>query len=383
MEMPRRHFIRLCAGSLGMGMLGSVFSVLAAPRFTGFTPQMHGFRFANTFENDFVREFNVRTGGLCGGMVYTALDYYLKRSRITTQDYRPAVQTPLHDYIYNRQVKSIADNVDKWAEFTEAAGNIFGARNSEQFKWGLQGYGGGRLQELMEKIDRGTPVPLGLKDEGGMGDHQVLAIGYDLGRYRGDLKGFESDLRIFVYDPNHPGVTMALMPDVAREVYIYQGSRDYSWRAYFVDKKYSPQTPPVVTAAASPATDGKVRELLLEIGTGGDDLRGGSDNLNVLIHARNRPPQNVPNINRGRRWIDNYVQTVSILLSEPVDPCDLTSLVLSTTFGGGIGGDNWNMNSLKVTAVGGRVNKLLYDGSGTPLYRFTGNRKTFSAALRC
>lgn len=300
----------------------------------------------------------------------------MTRSPITTQDYRPAVQTPLHDYIYNRQVKSIADNVDKWAEFTEAAGNVLGARNSEQFKWGLQGYGGGRLQELREKIDRGTPVPLGLKGEGGTGDHQVLAIGYDLGRYRGDLRGFESDLRIFVYDPNHPGMTKVLMPDVEREIYKYQGSRDYSWRAYFVDKKYRPRTPPVVKAAASPGTDGKVRELLLEIGTGGDDLRGGNDNLNVVIHVRNRPPQKVPDINRGRRWIDNYDQTVSILLRAPVAPCDLTNLVLSTTFGGGMGGDNWNMNSLKVTAVGGGQNKVLYDKSASPLHRFTGNRCT-------
>jgi len=86
----------------------------------------------------------------------------------------------------------------------------------------------------------------------------------------------------------------------------------------------------------------------------------------------------------GRRWIDNYAQTVSIILSAPVAPCDLTNLVLNTTFGGGIGGDNWNMNSLKVTAVvGGKGNKLLYKRSGTPLYRFTGDRKTFSVALRC
>ena len=49
-------------------------------------------------------------------MSYAALDFYYAKKPIPTQDFRPAVNTPLHDYIYGRQVKSLEQNIDKWAE---------------------------------------------------------------------------------------------------------------------------------------------------------------------------------------------------------------------------------------------------------------------------
>src|SRR5215472_17393503 len=65
-----------------------------------------------------------------------------------------------------------------------------------------------RIEELRSFIDRGTPVPLGLQGDGNTGNHQVVAVGYDMGRYRGDLGAFETDFKIFIYDPNHPHQTM-------------------------------------------------------------------------------------------------------------------------------------------------------------------------------
>jgi hypothetical protein len=354
----------------------------ASPRHTSFNPDRNGFNFANTFQNDFVREFDIRTGGLCGGMVYTALDYYFKHRPIPHQNYRPAVQTPLHDYVYDRQVNSLADNLDKWAE---VGFNPGGARDSEFFIWGLRGFNGGRLQELRSKIDRGQPVPLGLQSYGGdgrPGNHQVLAIGYDMGRYRGDLKSYKTDLKIYIYDPNYPNRTMTLRPDLTRQGYYYQENHNKLWRTYFVDMKYRAHNPPRIAAAApSTASDGLVRQLLLTIKTGGDDLRGRNDNVNVTVNYRGEPPQHVNNINGGRRWIDNYSQTVPIRLSHPVPVDRLASVVLTTTFSGGIGGDNWNMDALKIEAHGG-VTRTLYERSAPrPLYRFTGSRRSFTALL--
>jgi hypothetical protein len=358
---------------LNVGVLCA--SVYGSPVMTGFDPVKHGYKFANTFKNDLVPQFDIRTGGLCGGMVYSAFDYYSQHKPIPTQDYRPAVHTSLHNYIFAREVISLSQNLDKWAEIGFNPG---GARSSEFFRWGLQGTGGGRLQELREMIDRGTPVPIGLQSYGSGGNHQVLAIGYNLGRYRGDLGAYQEDLRIFIYDPNFPSVKKTLRPDLANQFYYLDENPDMRWRTYFVDKKYTVSTPPAIDSVELGPNDGLVRELLMEIETGSDDLRGGNDNVNLTINYRSSSQQ-VPNINRGGRWIDNYDETVSVQPRQPVPLSEIKNIVLTTTFSGGIGGDNWNMNSLRVIARGGGVNQVIYQRSGTPLFRFTGDAKVFNA----
>lgn len=365
--------------SLAFAMVAASGTAFAAERRTSFNPGVHGFAFANTFKNDFVREVDIRTGGLCGGMSYAALDYYWARKPIPRDSIRPAVQTELHDYIYDRQVTSLVENLDKWAE---VGFNPLGARDSEFFLWGLQGFNGGRLQELRASIDRGRPVPLSLQAYGGdgrPGNHQVVAIGYDLGRYRGDLKAHKSDLKIFVYDPNYPNRTMTLSADLEKQGWYYRERRASMWRTYFVDGKYRAKTPTVAAVTRPVVSDGLVNELLLVIRTGGDDLRGGNDNVNVKISFRNGSSKTVNNLNRGRRWIDNYEQSVVVRLDRPVAPADITAITLTTTFSGGIGGDNWNMDCLRVIARGSGPNQTIYDREGTPVMRFTGERKTFVA----
>src|SRR5262245_30775460 len=190
----------------------------AAPRRTKFDPAKHGFRFVNSFQNDFIPALNIRTSGLCNGMSYAALDYYFANRPVPNQTYRPANRTPLQSYLYDRNVTSIKRNLDKWIEL---GFNPFGIRDNEFFEWGLRGFNGGRLQELRASIDRGIPVPLGLSGCNNTGNHCVIAIGYDLGRYKGDLKANKGDLKIFVCDPNYPQQTMTLVPDLGRHYYTY------------------------------------------------------------------------------------------------------------------------------------------------------------------
>lgn len=364
-------------------VLGAQMANAQGRRMTSFNPKTHGFQFANTFKNNVVSELDIRTGGLCGGMTYAALDYYLRRKSIPKQNYRPREGSRLHDYIYNRQVNSLVDNADKWAELWF---NPFGSRNGEFFNWGLQGFNGGRLQELKRQIDRGIPVPLGLYGAGGQHngkEHQVLAIGYDCGRYRGDLKNFKGDFKIFIYDPNHPNKTMILRPDVRKQVYYYSNhSSRKEWRTYFVDLKYRSQTPPNISQPGrATTTAGQADHLLFTFHTGGDDLRGGNDNLNLTIYYKNGRSQTIRNINRGRRWIDHYSQNVSVRLNQTVPVNQIDRVVLSTTFGGGMGGDNWNLDRLTIKARGNRLNQTIYNRSGKPLRRFTGSRKTFTARI--
>lgn len=202
---------------------------------TPFDPEKHSFKFSNNFETqiEIAGLYGPVFGGLCGGMTYAALDYFLAKRQIPSQTFRPATGSPLHDYIFNRQLKSNEHNLDKWSELFV---NPFGWRTDEFFNWGIQGLKpGDRMNELKSFIDRGIPVPIGLfKDgDGGVGPHHwVLAIGYNFGRYKGDLGNFKEDFRIYVYDPNAPGRTLTLVVDPARKRYKYHESPGYEWLTY-------------------------------------------------------------------------------------------------------------------------------------------------------
>src|SRR4051812_197987 len=340
-----------------------VHIVRAGVALTAFNPKIHGFRFVNDFLNDVVPPVDVRTGGLCGGMTYAALDYYFAHAHIPQQGYRPANRTTLQSYLYNREVDSLASNLDKWAE---VGFNPGGSRNGEFFNWGLQGTNGGRLQELRSFIDHGIPAAIDLQGDGGTGNHQVVAIGYDMGRYQGDLGNFEGDLKISVYDPNYPKLVQTLVPDVSNQVYRYAEGGPERWRTYFVDKNYHNKTPPNLPNPAYP-NDGTVRELILSFHTGADDLRGGNDNINLTLDL-DGGNQFYPNINLAARWLPNYTETARVILTNPVRPEQIRDLVLSDTFGGGTNGDNWDMSWVTISAfVNGKITLVKTSG----LHRFS------------
>jgi len=363
-----------------VGMLAENVSAQIGTRSTGFRPNVNGFKFSNTFKVEVIND--VRLSGFCGGMVYSALDYYKAKKPIPSQNYRPANGTTLYNYVWGRQRSSVIDNLDKWTELTV---NPFGWRSSEFFNWGLQGFNGGRLQELKTEIDMGNPVPIGLfrGGNGGMNaHHQVLAIGYKGGRYKGDLGDYQEDLEISVYDPNFPNVIKILKANTAKQIYYYKDEPNNDrcqWVSYFVDRKYRGTQPPTITESSATTADGLVDELLLEITTGGDDLRGGNDNVSVSIQIKGQPTQNFSNINKGARWINNYTETVSLKLRKPVKKEDIISITFKTSFGGGIGGDNWNMNSVSLKT---KTGESLVVKSGNPLVRFDGNNKPYTITIK-
>lgn len=334
---------------------------------TGFRPEIHGFRFANDFANNFIPEFDWRTNGLCGGMVFAALDYFNNQSvPVPNQDYLPADGTTLRDYIYARQVHSTTDqNLDQWIEY---GFNPHGQRNSEFYRWGLEG----RLFELKREIDAGRPVPIGLPACGGTcvgGDHQVLAIGYDIGSYNGDPSSPSArDVRILVYDPNFPGEMMRLAPLWEGRQWGYRPEENRGvnrrWQSWSIST-YSVRAPPVITRAA--------HELLLIIGTGGDDLRGTNDNLNVHVLTRTGRTLTFENVNRGHPWINNSVQEIALPLPADLLPSDVRGVRLRTLSGGGPFGDNWNLESLEVRGYVNGERTDFFNAENTPLARFTGD----------
>jgi hypothetical protein len=331
---------------------------------TKFSPERDGFKFNNNFKNDFIPALDIRTDGLCGGMSYTALDYYHTQKPIPKQPFRPANGTKLHSYLYDRQVTSIISNVDKW---TEIGFNPFGVRDTEFFNWGLRE----RITELRDIMDNGVPAVLGLQGDGATGNHQVIAFGYEMGNYRGDLGAHKEDFKILVCDPNHPEKTRTLVPDVSRKIYHYQEGGADTWRTYFVDKNYHAQAPPALRNANYPH-DGLVYELILQFFTGGDDLRGGEDNVDLTVNQTDGTQRDYRNINLGARWIVNNDESAEVILQSAVRQEKIKNLVISPTLRGGVGGDNWDMKALHVYAFGGALYKRITTVGSK---RFTGEDK--------
>ena len=350
----------LLPGASGVG------EVRAAPVNTPFRPETHGFQFGNYFKFPFLA-FDIAWEGLCGGMCYSALDYYFHRMPVPSQRYMPSPAHALHSYLFRRQRTSVLDNADKWAELKLNPG---GARDREFFNWGLQ-VGSGRLGELRRNIDAGQPVVIGLLGMGNTKSHQVVAIAYDLGRYYGDLSRYPEDVRIVVYDPNYPRTSKTLRADVRNGCYYYQENPDKRWRTYFVDLKYRPQRPSV------PATAPPQNEVWCVFKTGGDDLRGGNDNVHLILLLRDGRQIRFENVNDRQRWMDNSWNEVARPLPDNLRSGDIIGIRLETTFGGGIGGDNWNLDHLTVYLRFGREAnwQMVFDRSGTPLFRFTGEQR--------
>lgn len=349
---------------------------ITTARRTAFDPPVHGLHFVNMFANNAVPELDIVTSGLCGGMVYTALDYFNNRSApLPTQTYMPPEGSAFRQYIFDRQMESMSSNADKWGELMF---NPFGSRNGEFYRWGVQPTGG-RLDELRRSIDAGIPAPLGLRgcDEGCKPDHQVLAIGYDLGNYNGDpYSATTRAVRIFVYDPNFPNQTMTLTPFREVEQYQYVEDSRIRWRTWFVNANYRPRRPPLVIQPR--------RELILSLLTGSDDLRGGaSDNLAVIVLFRGGRLLRFENVNNGRQWVGNGWQDVALPLPDDVVLDQIVGVTLTTSFGGGDGGDNWNLNAIQVRTQDGGVERdrfyLSHGGQGeppAPLFRFSAARRS-------
>lgn len=194
---------------------------------TGFLPSVNGFHFDNQFPSvplhviqTVLGDINIgdASNGLCGGMVYTALDYFNAGLGIPP-DPNPPSNGALFDYIVNRLVDSfnLPGGVMKYIELMNPS------FPSGQMQFGIPGLvgEGGRAWVMIReewpvikmKLDACQACPLGLikvisGDLGRLGqNHQVLAYGYDQ---------TGNDLTLFIADPNfHNDDTISLKLSLA------------------------------------------------------------------------------------------------------------------------------------------------------------------------
>jgi len=98
-----------------------------------------------------------------------------------------------------------------------------------------------------------------------------------------------------------------------------------------------------------------VSALTLAISTGNDDLRGGSgsgDNADVEVALASGQSIIVRNVNGGKTWQGWSTHNVEIPIGgRSLRGGDVKSITVHTGFGGGIAGDNWNVNRIQLFAT--------------------------------
>jgi hypothetical protein len=256
---------------------------------TGFDPQEHGFAFANRWDfDDAEREklhetfahylkWGVIVGtvafglpgavwaifgtralrkameshlapafGLCGGMCFTALDFYTKHraGRPPLRDQYPggppATGEDLRSYIWKRQLHSLTRDGAMFLAWVIALNYTpRGWPFRDGPAWLLN-----RSKEewvrLKDSIGRGNPAPIGLvRDTKNVYDnHQTLATGYDE-----DARGGT----IYMYDPNCPDVESTIHIRFGEHQLIGEESCGSSppLRGFFCEN-YRPLDPPEV-----------------------------------------------------------------------------------------------------------------------------------------
>ena len=92
----------------------------------------------------------------------------------------------------------------------------------------------------------------------------------------------------------------------------------------------------------------------------------------ILVWYKNGRSEYFENVNLGKRWADNSTNNAELRLKNKVEHSEIKCLKISTKFGGGMFGDNWNLNNLGITAfMKDGTTHYLKSVSGTPWMRFT------------
>lgn len=194
--------------------------------------QLH---FVNDFEDSTF--LGLSFPGLCGGMSFTALDYWnAKRSPDPTTVTPSTENDRLGSYIHDRQEDSLITHDENGIRFitllADPSDDVLADTTLDEFA------------SLKASIDKGTPVPLGLIPSPWTLDatnaHQVVGIGYE------DASTTGGDRVVHIWDPNDPTARDTTLRQPAGEQHWFESSAGVAgdeWRGFFVED-YSPGSPP-------------------------------------------------------------------------------------------------------------------------------------------
>jgi hypothetical protein len=196
--------------------------------------------------------------GLCGGMVFAALDYWHARARPPAD--RPEPGSPLYHYIVRRLIASwrIPAGVARyyrWMMLPDGDRDVTVlGRDLARTRRGVSRRAiAAQWPRIRAGLDDGIPAPLGLVTVASANparlrhNHQALAYGYA-------LSGREVTMR--VYDPNSgpdDGVFIRFDASAPERATAFSHNLNLGWpvRGFFL-VGYSPATPPPFPAASPP-----------------------------------------------------------------------------------------------------------------------------------
>jgi hypothetical protein len=228
------------------------------PQPAKFSPLTDGFAFTNSWPSAPVVSIptpfgNIGIGnaaaGLCGGMVFAALDYWHAQEPPPVN--QPAPGTPLYEFIVRRMIDSwhVPAGVAEYYQWMnlpdgDSTFSIFGRTVISQrgLSWRTIVQ---QWPQVKTSLDTGVPVPLGLvtvagANPGQLGDnHQVVAWEYQL---------TGTEVSIGVYDPNSgqdDGVHIQFDTSDPAAATAFRNNVNISWpvRGFFCTA-YSPVPPP-------------------------------------------------------------------------------------------------------------------------------------------
>jgi hypothetical protein len=195
---------RRCVHTAFMVPFQTAFRLPEIPGFE-FKPSVHGFKFVNNFAG-YPLPFSIpnlpelssvkKSYGLCGGMSSAAYDFLLTGRSIPTITTAPAQGSPLHRYLYRRQVDTFGafgEYIAKFAQWMVLPDDTILGTQKRTYD---------EFEEIRVKLDDGNPVVLGIVYVSGSNstaiwnNHQVLAYGYS------EVSATTIDINIC--DPNYP-----------------------------------------------------------------------------------------------------------------------------------------------------------------------------------
>lgn len=136
--------------------------------------------------------------------------------------------------------------------------------------------------------------------------------------------------------------------------------------------------PPVAAEPDRPSRhrpDDLVRDLVVQLRSGGRDLHGGQDRLDLVVELAGTGGDRgdvervvVAGVEHGRWWLDHSEHAVRLVLPRPTPAADLRALEVVAHLRGGPPDRTWDLDAMSVAEAGGAFR---VHARGAPLRRFS------------
>lgn len=193
---------------------------------TNFDPLTHGYKFANRFEYKGLKKIttlfkNKFIYGMCGGMIFTALDYYFDQKKVPKYDQPNELPINYAKYLWKRQTESVSINTFfKLIYFALLPKRLSIKKSIEK-----------ELPKVIDLLLDTLPVPLIIIRsnffQNPTHNHQVLVT---------QIKTQNEVAVMALYDPNHPYLSPAI--NVNMKNFELTQTTGEVVRGFFVNKYY-------------------------------------------------------------------------------------------------------------------------------------------------